>query len=322
MSTDITIRPYLANDEPHLIRLWNRAMWADPIDTAIWRTRYLLDPNFDARECLVAFDPGTYEPVGFVLGMTMKSGDARLPGPPDAWIVGFGVDERHRRQGIGTALFEGLERTWFEAGMSRITVGPYVPGYVAPGIDEAAYPEAIQFLRAWGAETTKRPLSMKVSLTGYRPAPTVPDLASSLESAGIHVRQVEPADILPLLQFLYRHFAHWRADAASVLADLYGSDPRAVTMHVTVEQGQIIGYAQSRNERFGPFGVNETYRGRGVGAVLLSATLLAMRARGFHCAWFLWTSDRAAKLYREHGFEEVRRFALMAKTLRIEEDNP
>ncbi|MDQ3655231.1 MAG: GNAT family N-acetyltransferase, partial [Chloroflexota bacterium] len=87
------------------------------------------------------------------------------------------------------------------------------------------------------------------------------------------------------------------------------------TMHIAEEHGRIIGYAQSRGERFGPFGVDETYRGRGIGAVLLSTTLLAMRARGFHCAWFLWTSDRAAKLYREHGFEEVRRFQLMAKAL-------
>jgi hypothetical protein len=43
--------------------------------------------------------------------------------------------------------------------------------------------------------------------------------------------------------------------------------------------------------------------------------LLTMRSRGFHCAWLLWTSDRTAKLYGQHGFEQVRRFVMMDKTL-------
>ena len=60
--------------------------------------------------------------------------------------------------------------------------------------------------------------------------------------------------------------------------------------------------------------------GRGIGAVLLTCTLQAMRARGYHCAWFLWTDDRAAKLYRQHGFEEARRFALMRIPLNPDRD--
>jgi len=315
MPTDIGVRPYAAGDEAHILALWNAAMWADPIDSATWRTRYLLDPNFAAEECLVAFGSRGGQLVGFVLGMTAKAGGDRSPQPPDAWIVAFGVAEPYRRQGVARALFDQLEATWRKAGIGKVTVGPYIPSYVTPGVDELAYPEAVLFLRAWGAETLSRPLSMKASLTGYRPSEASLALVENLESTGIRIRPADPADILPLLQFLDEHFAHWRPDAASVLSKLYGSDPRAVTMHIAEEHGRIIGYAQSRSERFGPFGVDETYRGSGIGAVLLSTTLLAMRARGFHCAWFLWTSDRAAKLYREHGFEEVRRFQLMTKTL-------
>jgi GNAT superfamily N-acetyltransferase len=207
-----------------------------------------------------------------------------------------------------------------ERGVGRIHYGPYVPTYLAPGVDEAAYPEAISFLAAMGAEVQSRPLSMKASLTGYRPGPEVVDIARKLEGDGIRVRPVEPADILPLLDFIDAHFPHWRGDAGGVLRDLVDGDARMVTMHLAEEAGTIVGYAQSRAERFGPFGVNEAYRGRGIGAVLLSRTLLAMRTRGYHCAWFMWTSDRAAKLYRQHGFEEVRRFSLMTSTIRPEGD--
>ncbi|HYI26003.1 MAG TPA: GNAT family N-acetyltransferase, partial [Thermomicrobiales bacterium] len=100
-----------------------------------------------------------------------------------------------------------------------------------------------------------------------------------------------------------------------VLAEQFGGDPAQTTLQIATDNGEIVGYAQSRGERFGPFGVSESQRGRGVGAVLLATTLQAMRARGFHCAWFLWTSDRAVTLYRRHGFEEVRRFALMSIAL-------
>ncbi len=322
MPADIVVRPYAAGDEAEILALWNESLWADPIDRFTWRTRYLLDASFDAGECLVAVDIGANTVVGFVLGMSNKSSTSRTSRtsqPPDAWVVGFGVDERFRRRGIGRALFDRLQDRWSNSAISRIVVGPYIPSYVNPGVDERAYPDAVTFLLAWGAETLSRPLSMKASLTGYRPADVIVPLGGRLQSAGIRVRPAEPRDIVPLLQFLERHFPHWRPDAAAVLMDLMGTDPRFVTMHVAEEHGTLIGYAQSRHERFGPFGVNEAYRRRGVGAVLLSATMLAMRSQGFHSAWFLWTSDQAAKLYRKHGFDEVRRFALMTKSIAIEE---
>jgi GNAT superfamily N-acetyltransferase len=314
MPADFMVRPYQASDEQGLLAAWNEAMWADPLDAATWRSRYLLDPNFTAESCPVAIDSKTSEVVGFALGYSLGAGGAQ------AWVVGFGVLGSHRRRGIGRALFSHLESMWRPNGVTQVLIGPYVPSYIAPGVDEHAYADAIQFLHATGGETTSRPLSMKASLTGYRSHDSVPDLAIRLETDGVTVRPVQPMDILPLLQFLDEHFEHWRGDATAVLADIFGGDPRAVSMYVAEDNGELIGYAQSRNERFGPFGVNERYRGRGIGAVLLSRTLVAMRSRGFHCAWFLWTSDRAAKLYRDHGFEEVRRFALVAKTLQPQQD--
>ena len=318
MTPAYTIRPYASGDEARLLETWNAAMWADPIDAATWRGRYLLDPNFDPRTCPVAIDTGTGEVVGYLLAFANRSAADRTPTGPDAWVVGVGVGPVHRRRGVGRALHEHLVAHLRGYGIEHIHYGPYVPGYLTPGVDEAAYPEAIAFLSAMGAKTQSRPLSMKASLTGYRSNPETIDIARNLGGEGITVRAVALTDILPLLDFLDRHFPHWRGDAAGVLHDLVDGDARAVTMHLAVDGEAIVGYAQSRAERFGPFGVNEAYRGRGIGALLLSQTLLAMRTRGYHCAWFMWTSDRAAKLYRQHGFEEVRRFSLMTSTIQPE----
>lgn len=50
----VTVRPYAGNDEFSVLRVWNSAMFADPITAATWRAKVLLGPNFDPEGCLVA----------------------------------------------------------------------------------------------------------------------------------------------------------------------------------------------------------------------------------------------------------------------------
>lgn len=309
---EIEIRPYRAEDEAGLLAVWAGAVWADPIDALTWRGRYLLDPNFAPETTPVAVDPDTGDVVGFVHGFIDRSPSG--PGG-DAWVVAFGVREDRRRAGIGAALMASFDDAARSAGASRVLYGPYIPSYLTPGIDVNAYADGVAFLNAIGADEGGQPLSMKANLTSYRPEGRVEGHEAMLRGEGIAIRRAEPADILPLIAFLETHFAHWKPDAIGVMRDLFGGDPRGVTLHIALENGEIIGYAQTRAERFGPFGVNEAYRGRGIGAVLLSRALRAMRQQGFHSAWFLWTSDRTAKLYGQHGFEEVRRFVMMSKAI-------
>ncbi len=319
MLSDARIRPYAPEDETDVLAVWNEAMWADPINANAWRSRYLLDPNFSAYECLVAVDSQNEEILGFALGFTDKRSIHTGPNTLiDAWVVGFGVREHRRREGTGIGLLRALEQQWLDAGVHQIHFGPYLPAYVAPGVDVEAYADAVKLLTAFGAKESSRALSMKASLTVYRPHQNVVQLKEELSRNDITVQPVTPRDILPLLGFLTEHFPDWRRDATLVLRDSFSGDPLTGVVYVAKNGDEIIGYAQARAERFGPFGVDEAYRGRGVGAILLSDTLKAIRANGFHCAWFLWTTDRAAKLYKEHGFEEVRRFTIMTKTLEPE----
>jgi GNAT superfamily N-acetyltransferase len=78
---------------------------------------------------------------------------------------------------------------------------------------------------------------------------------------------------------------------------------------------RVLGFAQHEGERFGPFGVAASERGRGIGAVLLFKCLHTMRDKGLHNAWFLWTDDKTARLYAAAGFAETRRYAVMRKVL-------
>jgi GNAT superfamily N-acetyltransferase len=183
------IRPYEAMDEAALVTCWNATVWADPIDVRTWRSRYLLDPQFEPATCLVAVVNGDL--VGFCFGM-------RQPDTLDAALVALGVDAAVRRQGIATHLIGEVLEVWRRDGLQRVAVGPYVPTYIAPGVDEVAYPEAMALFDRLGFAVKSRPISMRVLLTGYRPPSEMDTTMASLAGTGIMVRPANPTDILPV----------------------------------------------------------------------------------------------------------------------------
>jgi mycothiol synthase len=311
----VTIRGYQPGDEAVVVGVWNTALWADPISLATWRAKVLLDPNFDPDGCLVAEVDGAVR--GFLLSLVRRVPFFTDGLEPDAsWITAFGVDPTWRGHGFGGALLSAALARLRGLGRATVAVAPYVPNYFIPGVDVAAYADGLAFLTRRDFETIERPLSMRAELTRFQVPPPVEARARELRTEGIEVRPAVPADIVPVLEFVQRHFTwDWHREASGVFADLFAGDPRQVGMLVAVQNGRVLGYAEHRGERFGPFGVDPGLRSRGIGRVLLAATLTEMLKKNFHAAWFLWTGDDAARLYAQCGFHEVRRFAVLRKTL-------
>jgi mycothiol synthase len=310
--TNAVVRPYSPADEEAILEIWNAALTADLIGAGIWRTKVLLDPNFVPDGCHVVEAQGRAR--GFLLSLTRQ-----VPffedglQPDEAWITAFGVQPEWRRQGFGGLLLGTALERLRRMGRKRITLSTYVPNYFTPGADVAAYGPGIAFLIERGFEEVSRPLSMRAELTGFAIPSEIVATQARLRAEGVEVRPLVPSDIVPVLDFVRSHFsADWRREAADVLADLFSGDPRQVSMLVAFRGGNVLGYAQHRAERFGPFGVDPALRGRGIGRALLAATLMEMRKKNFHVAWFLWTGDDAARLYAQCGFREARRFAVLS----------
>jgi mycothiol synthase len=313
----VTIRGYQPGDEAAVVGVWNAALWADPINPATWRAKVLLDPNFDPDGCLVAEADGVVR--GFLLSLVR-----RVPFFNDglevaaSWITAFGVDPDWRGRGLGGALLDTALGRLRELGRATVAVAPYVPNYFIPGVDVAAYADGLAFLARRGFETIERPLSMRAELTRFQVPAPITARARELRAEGVEVRPAVPADIVPVLDFVQRHFTwDWHREASGVFADLFAGDPRQVGMLVAIQDSRVLGYAEHRGERFGPFGVDPGLRSRGIGRVLLAATLTEMLKKNVHAAWFLWTGDDAARLYTQCGFHEVRRFAVLRKTLSV-----
>ena len=316
-TTDALVRAYDPADEAALIRVWNAVLHADPIDAIWWRRRVLLDPNFVPDGCLVVEGQG--EVRGFLLSLTRQVpffGDGLQP--EQGWITAFGIEPGWQGFGLGRALLERALDRLRRLGCRTVTVGPYLPNYVTPGIDVAAYGRAINFLLRHGFELVERPLDMQAGLVGLRVPNHAAEVVERLQREGIAVRAAAPSDIVPLLDLIRRHFSwNWHRAAREVLAALAAGDPRGVGMQLAVqrETNGVLGYAQHAGEFFGPLGVRPDMRGRGIATALLMATLADMRKQGRRAVYVHWTFDEAARLYSWFGFEAVRRFAILRRAL-------
>ena len=309
------VRPYQGGDESQLLALWNASMTADSIDEALFRTKVLLDPNFQAANLPVAVEEDRI--VGFALIITRQV-PLFLQGlePDEAWITAFGILPEYQRRGIGTALFRYADQRLKAEGRKSISISPYVPNYFTPGVDINAYPGALDFLAKVGFKTVDHAISMGVDLSGFQIPAEIQALQQQREREdGVTIRPVTAADLPELMPFIIRHFGwDWFRFAQEYLLELFGGqNPKWVCLLIARQRGEIVGYCQQRLERFGPFGVDPARRNLGIGRLLLFHCLATMSARQIYFAYFLWTGDDAARLYALAGFKQRREFALLRK---------
>jgi mycothiol synthase len=308
--SDTSIRPFEPTDLSDVLRVLAEAMPADPISEAHFTRQVLLDPNVRVEGMPVAVRGGRI--VGFCLSIARQTPLENAPSDPDrGYVTLIAVAPDAQRQGVGGALLQHGESYLKSQGRAVVMVASYAPGYFIPGVDVNAYSGGLQFLKKHGYGEVYRPLAMETSLWNLSVPPWVLEKGRAVE-----LKSFEPAMTLPLLDFARKEFpGDWvrvvRETAAKIMA---GDSPNRLI--AAVDGGHIVGFAHYENERFGPIGVAASQRGRGIGQVLMFATLAAQREAGFRTAWFLWSDDKTAeRIYHVAGFRETRRFALVKKTL-------
>ena len=99
-----------------------------------------------------------------------------------------------------------------------------------------------------------------------------------MEKRGIILRRAQAFEITLVRSFVEEHFSVAWADEISV-----GFANKPVSIYIAVLEKQIVGFAASectRKTLFGPTGVAEIVRGRGVGSALLIASLRGLKELG------------------------------------------
>jgi len=301
-------RAYQPEDEAAVIDLWNRCLVRDTVTPQVFRRKVLLDPHFDPAGFRLAWHDA--ELIGGCLAM----GRAGLGGTT-GWLRMIFVHPAWRRRGVGSRLLGEALEYLRRAGKTQVQVAAG-PNYFIPGVDLHAYAAAVPFFEAYGFVRGSESISMDASLVQYEIPAEALQTEARLRSEGIIVKLLEPGEILPLLEFLERAFPHWVEPARELLVwCTHGWADYDQFLIARASDGRVVGYCQYDGEHFGPFGVDPAMQGRGIGTVLLARCLERMRARGYHSAWFMWTGERAARLYRRFGFVETRRYVSMRRTL-------
>jgi predicted N-acetyltransferase YhbS len=100
-----------------------------------------------------------------------------------------------------------------------------------------------------------------------------------LPDEGINIRRAQPFEVTVVRRFIEENFSSAWADEVSV-----GFANKPVSVVIATRGGRVIGFAAyecTRKAFFGPTGVIENERGRGVGTALLIASLWGLRELGY-----------------------------------------
>ena len=95
----------------------------------------------------------------------------------------------------------------------------------------------------------------------------------------IHIRRAQPFELTPVREFIRNNFSISWADEVSV-----GFANKPLTVFIATRAGRVIGFAGyecTRKAFFGPTGVLESERGRGIGKALLLESLWGLSELGY-----------------------------------------
>ncbi len=109
--------------------------------------------------------------------------------------------------------------------------------------------------------------------------PPLDPLVDEQKEAGVNIRRAQPFEITSVREFAERNFSIAWADEIAV-----GFANKPVTVYIATRESRVIGFAGyecTRKAFFGPTGVAEDERGRGIGKALLIAALWGLRELGY-----------------------------------------
>ncbi len=109
--------------------------------------------------------------------------------------------------------------------------------------------------------------------------PALAPFLTELSDTGINIRRAQPFELTPVREFIQNNFSVGWADEISV-----GFAHKPITVYLATRDRRVIGFAGfecTRKAFFGPTGVDEKERGRGIGKALLMASLVSLRDLGY-----------------------------------------
>ena len=306
------IRPIEGRDFKGVIELWKKALPEHSIDERLFYKNVLLDMNFDPQGFLVLERAGKI--VGFSWAIARRFPvDVGAPAQEDKGYLNLFVLEDEEDES-GEELLKAQENYLKLKGIKKISVSGYTPNYIYPGINSRRT-QHIRLLEKFGYVEQKRNYSISINLKDFEKNESIEELERARAAEGFTVEPLSEEYVIQMLDYAPPGWTHRIRRLINETLDLG-------RVLVVVKDKRVIGCAlfgdpYSSDERFGPYKVDEEYRGLGLGKILLYRTLMTMKERGLGRAWAQSTpSSGAAKgVYEKMGFVHTAEFITFLKEL-------
>lgn len=138
-----------------------------------------------------------------------------------------------------------------------------------------------------------------------------------MKKEGISFKTYSFSYMEKLLAFVDKEFdAGW---VRNILQAIRNGEAENTILIATDKEDQVIGYCMRKidgnDARFGPIGVKESIRSKGIGGILFDLQMREMQKRGIYYAYFLWTHGDAIRFYTHHGMSVYRTYQLYRKNI-------
>ena len=328
------IRRFELSDLQDIMHLWNHSVLSGevvyrPLTVERFDAQFLQNPHYSPELSLVAEESGAV--VGFINGIVKKSflpkeTHENTPG----YLTALFVNSHFRHRGIGKALLQALMQAFAQMGKRLITCSGSNPVNLswlvagteghdhnnAPGMDQecAGYP----FLLNQGFEDKYSEVAMYLDLKNYTVSADFEAKRAELLAGGIYTGRYDIS-----LRFDYDRMCdrvgseYWR----KVLYDETHSDaPRPIL--AATHEGHIVGFTgpvdkqESGRGWFTGICTDPVYERRGIATVLFNLLMQEFIAKGASFSTlFTGRDNHAQRLYLRTGFQVVRRFSVMSRSL-------
>lgn len=271
----------------------------------MWKRQMLLDPNFDSKWFFIAEENENIVGLIYVIRRLVPIDVGGSLEEEKAWINGFAVHPEYIAE-VGNHLIDSAEKVARNNGAKTLIATSYTPNYFTQGIDMEHFPEYAKLFEDNGYTLEESSNSMRLDLFKYNYSEKAAKQKEILKDEGITFSTLTEDNIYALIEYMHENSKPgWMCRLRKLLL---GTDD-LTRVHIAMDGEKVIGFnmygdVDTDIRRFGPFGVNPQYRGKGIGRILLEDCLIDMKKAGHSYAWLSWASgDRAPILYRTIGFE-------------------
>jgi GNAT superfamily N-acetyltransferase len=244
----------------------------------------LEDNGLDLNLSLISFDPELNKPIAAFIIVRRKGVNEKY-----CFFKGCVVDEQYRRQGLGSKMIQELIKRVREKSITQIIYGPSVPEYWQPGVD-IRNTSLYFFLKKHGFKSHRTIFNLTVSLN------TINEKPLRIKNGYIYER-VQPEDFNKTFEFVKQRFP--KNTWAEEVKFSFKLQPPS-TFIAKDANNEIVGWAthsQFFPGSFGPTGVEESLRGKGIGAELFLWCLWDIKQKGVDICEIMWVEKDVAKFY-------------------------